>query len=348
MPDSSPARASFGHRAERAETPDAMHLIVSPVGADTDLRAALEDLKLGRYLATRDLLARTGLNWSLRTSRSQLLAAGAGNGGVFKLWLDEEPGSADAAMMWARVLTRAALAAHRKGKSTEFVGRAASLARDACSRAMELEPRCPVPWICLLHLTHFDPQARAPHQSWDLLGDTTMPHRGPWPILGQINWRHPGSREGHHRMREFFLHHCGPESAMDYTGWLVSRQQVNPGLLMLPLYALVDIYLAQHGHGQSGALRFWQAEQVLYHACRARDGWFALVPPVERRWLPVMDLSYLAYVLVACGEDARDVFEAMGPYAVSQPWQDVNTSLGRTYDWRTEFLHTRAYVLGAA
>jgi amino acid transporter len=37
------------------------------------------------------------------------------DGGVVKTWLEEEPGSADAAMMWARVLTRAALAdGHRR------------------------------------------------------------------------------------------------------------------------------------------------------------------------------------------------------------------------------------------
>jgi hypothetical protein len=146
-------------------------------------------------------------------------------------------------------------------------------------------------------------------------------------------------------MREFFLRHHGPGVAMDFTGWLVSRQQVNPGLLVLPLYALVDVYLGQHGQGQSGALRFWQSDRVRHYAHQARDAWLAGVPPVERRWLPVTDLSYLAYVLVACGEDAQEVFEAMGPYAVPQPWQDVNASLGRTYDWTAEFLRTRAYVL---
>lgn len=352
MPDSSATQTPSGHFEERAESSDALHLIVSPVAADTGLRGALEDFKLGRYAAARDLLAHTGLNWSLRTSRSQLLAAGAQDGGVVKTWLEEEPESADAAMMWARVLTRAALSADRARKGAELVHRAAALARDACWRAMELESRCPVPWICLLQLTQlplradlFVPFAGDRSGSWGRLGDATMPYPGPWPLLWEIDRRHPGSREGHHRMREFFLRHHGPAVAMDFTGWLVSRQQVNPGLLTLPLYALVDTYLGQHGQGQSGALRFWQSDRVRHYACQARDGWLAFVPPVERRWLPVTDLSYLAYVLVACGEDAREVFEAMGPYAVPQPWRDINASLGRTYDWRGEFLRTRSYVL---
>lgn len=80
MPDSLATSAAFPRGGERASTPDAMSLIVSPVGADSDLRDALEDLKLGRHSATRDLLSRTGAHWALRTGRSQLLAMRRGGG----------------------------------------------------------------------------------------------------------------------------------------------------------------------------------------------------------------------------------------------------------------------------
>jgi hypothetical protein len=83
-------------RGERTTPSDQTHLIVSPVGPDLDLRAALEDLRVGRYLAARDLLSRIGPNLALRTSRSRFLAAGAGEGGVVKAWLEDEPYSADA------------------------------------------------------------------------------------------------------------------------------------------------------------------------------------------------------------------------------------------------------------
>ncbi|MEU3978879.1 hypothetical protein AB0F77_02020 [Streptomyces sp. NPDC026672] len=327
-------------------------LIVSPVGADTDLRAALEDLRIGRYHATRDLLSRTGGNWALRTSRSRLLAVGAGEGGVFKTWVDEEPTSADAWMMWGRVLTRAALTAHRGGRGEGLVARAVVMARDACWKAASLLPECPVPWVCLLHLTqlpfdarYFDPHVRSHREPWNRLDDPTMIHEGPWPLLAEINWRHPGNREGHHRMREALWHRGKPGAAMNYSCWEAAGPQTNPELLMLPIYALMDIYRQRHGGGHGAALRFWQDDGPASHARRARDGWFAKIPPVQHAWLSLPDLNHLAHALVACGEDARAVFLAMGPYATPEPWQDINTSLGRSYDWTTEFLRVRTSAL---
>ncbi|MFJ9544334.1 hypothetical protein ACIRPX_45020 [Streptomyces sp. NPDC101225] len=312
----------------------------------------MEDLKLGRHLAARDLFARTGPNWALRTRRSQLLAAGAGEGGVFKTWLDEEPNSADASMMWARALTWAALSAHRSGKSRDLVVRAAGLARQACMKAARLLPECPVPWICLLHLTQlpfdafrFDPYWRSRPIPWDQLGDQTMPYRGPWPLLGEINKRDPGSREGHHRMREFQLHCGGSTAAMNYAGWIAAGHPANLELLMLPLYALMDVYKERHGNGQGSALQFWQTAQVAHYACRARDVWFASVPRVHHGWLSLLDLNYLAHALVACGEEAGAVFHAMGSYVTPEPWRTINVSLGRSYDWTTEFRRIRSAAL---
>ncbi|MFF5106786.1 hypothetical protein [Streptomyces sp. NPDC000134] len=323
-------------------------LIVSPVGADRDLREALEDLKLGRYHTTGKLLAATGRNWPLRTNRSRLLAAGAGDGGVFKVWLDEQPHSVDASMMWARVLTRAALSAWRRRADRQLLWRAAVLARDACLRTIELDLACPVPWICLLQLTAlpfepylFDPAARHRRPPWGQSVDPTMPYEGPWPLLDEIVRRDPGSREGHHRMRQFFQQRGMGAAARDYAFWVASGRPDNGELLMLPVYALVDWYLEQHGDGRGGALHFWQSAQVRHYACRARDGWFAQVPPTEWAWLPLVDLSYLAYVLMACGEDAVEVFAAMGRYVTPEPWQQVNASLGRSYDWRSEYVRIR-------
>ncbi|MGW3135021.1 hypothetical protein [Streptomyces sp. NPDC001139] len=332
-----------------------MQLIVSPVGADTDLRAALEDLKLGRYLAARDLLARTGPNWALRNLRSQLLAAGAGEPGVFKTWRDEEPSNPDAAMMWGRVLTRAALAAFRSGQSQQVVARAGGLARQALYQAMALLPDCPVPWVDLLQLAQlpfaphlFDPYANTRGLPWDLLKDPGMPHRGPWPLLAEINRRDLGNREGHHRMREWFQNRSGERAAaMNYSCWLVAGGTLNEVLKVMPLYALMDRYRQQHGDGRGGALQFWQTAQVRHYACKAYDEWFLHVPPVEYPWLPLSDLSHLAHALVACGENERAayVFHAMGPYVTPQPWQDINASTGRSYDWQVDFIRIRSSVL---
>ncbi|MFK0106429.1 hypothetical protein [Streptomyces sp. NPDC091217] len=337
---------------------DMMTVIVSPVGADAALRTALEDLRLGRYAATRDLLGMTGRHWALRTSRSQLLAAG-GEPGVFKMWRDEEPESPDAAMMWARVLSRAAVDAFRSGKSEHIVSRATRMAAQACQRASDLVPACPVPWIDRLQLTQlpfrpetFDPHAPARPHPWDMLPAEDvrrhgMYHRGPWPLLHEADIRDPGSREAHHRMRQTLMIHSGLAAAMDFSFWLVSKRLFAPELLMLPLYSIMDKYRREHGHGQVGALHFWQRAQVGHYACEAYDRWFAAIPADEYPWLSMADLSHLAHALVATGENQRAaaVFRAMGPYATAQPWQDINASLGRSRDWRDWFVTTRAATL---
>ncbi|MFK0284233.1 hypothetical protein ACIQVL_27755 [Streptomyces sp. NPDC090499] len=338
-----------------------MHLIVSPIGADTDLRNALQDLQLGRFHAAQDLLRMTGRNWGLRTSRSQLLAAGASEPGVFKMWLDEEPDDPDAAMMWARVLARAALNAHRRGKSRDVVGRAAQLAAQACNRASDLLPECPVPWVDRLQLTqlpykpeYFDPHAQARPIPWDVLPPTVgvhdhgMYHRGPWPLLREIDARHPGNREGYHRMRQYFQTRQGTAASMDFSCWMVLSEPPSPELWLLPVYALVDKYRKEHGEdGETGTLRFWQTASAGLHATNAYSRWFAQIPPVDYPWVSMTDLSHLAHALVANGETQRaaDVLRAMGPYVTAQPWQDVNKVLGRSKNWQDQFLMTRASTL---
>ncbi|GHE99617.1 hypothetical protein [Streptomyces fumanus] len=82
-----------------------------------------------------------------------------------------------------------------------------------------------------------------------------MPYEGPWPLLEEILQRDPGSREGHHRMRQFFQAHGMGAVARDYAFWLASGRPDNGELLMLPLHVLVDWYLEQHGDGRGGALQ---------------------------------------------------------------------------------------------
>ncbi|MCI3273434.1 hypothetical protein [Streptomyces cylindrosporus] len=331
-----------------------MNLIVSPVGPDADLRGALEDLKLGRFASTHDLLVRTGENWSLRARRAQQLVAGASDRSVIKMWRDVEPNNAHAVTLWARALTEAALELNRGGGNTSTVGRAMAMAYQEWKRAQSLWPKSPEPWIGRLQLAQLvlDPRAVDPYwnrriQPWERLDDPVMHLAGPWPLLHEINWRDPGSREGHHRMREYFLHRHGTAVALQYVHWLVAGRVVNPELLVLPLYALMDVYRQRHGQGQAGALGFFQTDQVRHFAVQAYDQWFLHVPDTEHAWLSPWDLNYLAHALVACGETHRAarVFQAMGPYAVPQPWQDINASLGRSKDWTLEFLRIRSSVL---
>ncbi|MFJ9250492.1 hypothetical protein [Streptomyces sp. NPDC101776] len=329
-------------------------LIVSPVGADSDLRAALEDLKMGRYLAARDLLIHTGLNWSLLARRCHLLVSDPGARGVIKMWRDEEPHSRHASLLWARALTHGALQLHREGKADDVVCRAAVMAHEEWNRAATLWPDSPEPWNGRLQLARLpydprflDPYWRSRTQPWDRLDDFEMSLSGPWPLWAEANERHPGDRDAHHRMREYFLQHHGAVPALQYAQWIVSEAHTHPELLMLPLYARMDLYRERHRSSQRGAAGFWQTEQAHRVAMRAFTGWFSPIPDAEHRWLSLWDLNYLAHALVSCGKSnaARQVFNALGPYVTPQPWKDINDSLGRSRDWTDEFLHIRAAVL---
>ncbi|MFL6110281.1 MAG: hypothetical protein ACJ786_02860 [Catenulispora sp.] len=309
---------------------------------------------MGRYAAARDLLIRTGGNWSLFASRSQRLTDDVPGRAVIKMWRDEEMNSPHAAMLWARSLTRGAIDLHRTGAKAEVVGRAAAMAQQEWKRAEDLWPQSPEPWTGRLQLTqlpynpqYFDPYWRSRPQPWDRLEDPTMQHRGPWPLLYEVNRRQLGSRDGHHRMREYFLHRHGAAVCLQYAHWLVAGRLPHPALLMLPLYSIMDVYRERHGDGRGGALQFWQTAQVRHFACRAYEEWFCHVPAIEYAWVSHWDLNYLAHALVACGETERAawVFRALGPYATPQPWKDINASLGRSKHWTDEFLRIRTAVL---
>ncbi|MGX9891217.1 hypothetical protein [Streptomyces sp. NPDC002276] len=331
-----------------------MDLIVSPVGPDSDLRAALEDLKMGRYLAARDLLVRTGVNWALLGRRCQLLVSDPGVRGAIRMWRDEEPHSHHASLLWARALTQGALQLHHEGRADKVVRRAGEMAHAEWNRAGSLWPGSPEPWNGRLQLARLpydpkllDPNWRIREAPWDRLKSVDMHFPGPWPLLAEANRRHPGSRDAHHRMREYFLQHGGAVASLQYSQWTVSARRPNPELQLLPLYARMDVYRERHGRGQSGALGFWQTEQAHHVAMRAYTEWLAQVPVAEHRWLSPWDLNHLAHALVSCGENgpARQVFHALGPYVTPQPWKDVNTSLGRSQHWTDEFLRIRAAVL---
>ncbi|MFF7982876.1 hypothetical protein ACFZDK_27780 [Streptomyces sp. NPDC007901] len=323
-----------------------MALLVDLAGRDDDLRRALEDLRMNRYFAMRDVLMKTFGDWPLRTARSQVLAVGAGDGSAVAAWLDEEPRSADALMMWARVLTRQAVRAFREDKDEALLYRAAGVARDACWTALRYWPEDPVPWVCLLDmaklpidLRHLDPFFRQrPHQ-WGRPPEMGL-FGGPWPLLHEVDQRDPGNREAYHRMREYADTRLSGGQAVDFTRWTTGRAPHGSPLHVLPLYAFVTEYRRRHPDGRGGAIAFWTTAQVKHYARKACGDWFYATPVPKRSRLSLLDLNHLAFVLVTCGENgASGVFEAIGPYATSAPWAQVSETLGR--DWQSEFRRMR-------
>ena len=66
-----------------------------PAGPDHALRAVLQEVRTGRWVAMRTLLAET-TEWWLWTQRTQILAAAAAGSAVVRAWLGAVPGRAHA------------------------------------------------------------------------------------------------------------------------------------------------------------------------------------------------------------------------------------------------------------
>ncbi len=311
---------------------DGMSLIIHPAGRDEALRVVVEDLRMGHWHSTRDLLARTGDDWALRTARSQVIASVDPSGENVRAWRQDEPNSPDALMMWGRTLTEGLLAASRRGPVPYDV---VERARQACGNASQAYPSDPVPWVCQLALTVLDTDPLNPHRPhhWGRTQDPMLP-RGPWKLLDQVHARHPeGSREAFLRMYQCL--HARRYGALDFACWANQVAPEGSPVQPLVLHAYAALARERLGNGQIGnTLGFWQDGQVVYCTERVRDHWFRKLSHPEAA--PLTDLNHLAYALTATGlSGAAEVFEAIGPYATPAPWEDLSVTGYWTHDFHT-------------
>ncbi|MCC2280240.1 hypothetical protein LKL35_33195 [Streptomyces sp. ET3-23] len=330
--------------------------VYHPAGFDDPLRVAVEEVHAGRWVAMRDLLARTGADWVLRTSRTQVLGVVAAGTTTVEAWSEEERNSLDARVMWARVLVQRARRAHRKryyGAQDLEV-----LARQACLVAAEAVPADPVPWVCLLALARLDEhQQRTEHrvQPWEYM----LPP-GPWGLLRRVWDRDQQPREAFHRMFEF-LNGCtagaaASASAVDFGRWVASWAPFGSALLALPLYAYADSYRQQleeaRRKGREDPLlrRQWAEDPARGDALKAFHRWFAGVAHIEPLRQSVADLSHLAFALWAAHQyvEAAAVFEALGPHAALQPWVHLADGPHRPELAEGAFVRARSQCLSAA
>ncbi|MGP9017563.1 hypothetical protein ACT1U9_04030 [Streptomyces sp. BR1] len=318
--------------------------VYHPAGLDQELRAVLADLQLGRWLAVRDLLARTGGDWALRTSRTQVLAVAAARTDAVEAWLVEEPGSADAVVMRARVAVERAVHAHRDGDAT--AGAREREARQMCLLAARRVPADPVPWVALLALAQVDVGLEC-GEHWRVAWEVMLP-AGPWGLLARVGERDPaGNREAFHRMLQFFYAcpHTSVADAINFAQWTVSWAPIGSPLRMLPLYAYMESYWR---HRQDGTLdplqhRQWSREPVVHYVRRAFHGWSDRPAPATS----VMDLNYLAHALWAGHQyaDAAKVFRALDRYATRLPWAYVCDNPSSAESAVREFVRARAQCL---
>ncbi|MET7685442.1 hypothetical protein [Streptomyces sp. NPDC005423] len=287
-----------------------------PAGHDSALRAALQDLRTGRWMAMRGLLAETE-EWWQWTQRTQVLAAAAAGTDVVRVWLAEEPHSVPAAVMHARVAVERALRAHRdKHRRTHQMWLEAW---DASDTATRIAPQDPVPWVCLLALAQIDRDQR-----WDehraAPPEPTLPP-GPWGLLAEAGKRDPYNREAHHRMLQF-LYARGSSGrlaeAVGYAHWAAGSAPRGSALHMLPLYVRVERYRRVGGRDAALDLH-WVAEDAGREAQQAFHAWFEHTDRAERS---LLDLNHLAHALWGALQFpyAARVFDALGPYCTPVPW----------------------------
>ncbi|MFJ5303379.1 hypothetical protein [Streptomyces sp. NPDC088350] len=287
-----------------------------PAGHDSALRAALQDLRTGRWMSMRTLLADT-TQWWQWTQRTQVLAAAAAGTDVVRAWLAEEPHSVPAAVMRARVAVERALRAHRdEHRRTHELW---VEAWDVSETATRIAPRDPVPWVCLLALAQIDRDQR-----WEEHRATPpepMLPTGPWGLLAEADRRDPYNREAYHRMLQF-LYVRGSSGrlaeAVGYAHWAAESAPRGSALHVLPLYVRVERY--RRGGGRDAALDLhWVAEDASREARRALHLWFEHTHMAQRS---LLDLNHLAHALWGALQfpDAARVFDALGPYHTPVPW----------------------------
>ncbi|MEV5310982.1 hypothetical protein [Streptomyces sp. NPDC052610] len=287
-----------------------------PAGPDTALRAALQEVRAGRWMSMRALLAETG-SWWQWTQRTQVLAAAAAGTDVVRAWLTEEPGSVPAAVMHARVAVERALRAHREQHSrTGELWHEAWRASDAVARVASHDP---VPWVCLLALARLDEDQRWPEHR--VAPSEPMLPPGPWGLLAEADKRDPYNREAHHRMLQFLYDRSASgrlAEAAGFAHWAADAAPPGSALHLLPLYVRVERY--RRGGGRDAALDLhWVAEDASREAVRAFHGWFEHTTAAERTPLDLNHLAHALWGALRFPEAAR-VFDALGPYWTPLPW----------------------------
>ncbi|WP_121017748.1 hypothetical protein [Streptomyces sp. 3211.6] len=289
--------------------------VYHPAGRDDDLRAAVQDLRAGRWLSMARLLERTD-GWGLWTQRTQVLAAVAARSDVVLAWRAEQPTSLAATVMHTRVAVERAVRAHRSGhpRTHELWQEA----WQACRNTAAISPADPVPWVCLLALALLDGHRRMDEHRLAPPGPMLPP--GPWGILAQADERDPYNREAYHRMLQFVLAGAaGPRSeGVNFARWAAGTAPPGSAVHLLPLYVHVERYRREGGHERALDLH-WVAEDAIRDAVHALDAWFAYADPA---YASPLDLNHLAHALWGAhrfGGAAR-VFEAMGGYWTTSPW----------------------------
>lgn len=323
---------------------DTFRPVYHPAGRDNELRAALQELRAGRWLAMRNLLEATH-GWALWTQRTQVLAAVAAGSDTVQAWRAEEPDSPAAAVMSCRIAVERSLRAHREGhRRTQELWHEAW---EACRRAAHRSPEDPVPWVCLLALARLDEGRRLEEHRMAPPGPMLFP--GPWGMLAQVDKRDPHNREAYHRMLQFVYASRSEgrlSEAVNFAQWASSSAPLGSPLKVLPLYVRVERYRRENGHEKALDLH-WVTDDATRDARLALHDWFDVAPPSARTLLDVSHLAHALWGAIRFAEAAR-VFEALGPFYATLPWAYRTHDPGDPALAEEVFLRARSRCLAAA
>jgi hypothetical protein len=294
-----------------------------PAFDDAELRQAREDAAMGGWEGVRDLLARTGDDWPLRTHRITVLANAAVGLEWPRAWSQAEPERSDALVMagYAEAVRLHGMIV-RRDPSVEDADAVRVVA--GCRAAAEAAPNDPTPWIGLLRLAGVLGDNGVSMVQWNELSFEAGARS--WGWFREAVLRHPDSWHAHHRMREAQLTRLRLGSPRELTGLLdfTTAAAANAGerspLRVMPLYAHVELRLAATAALLGEAERDWLAQRGDQDLQEAYRAWFR--GPERAHPAAPHDLNILAYQLVESGRPslASPVFEAIGPYATAAPW----------------------------
>ncbi|WP_030748486.1 hypothetical protein [Streptomyces sp. NRRL S-31] len=269
---------------------------------DVELGAVRAALAQGRWQPARSLLAHTGDDWDRRGHRLTVLARAPRAAARADDWLAAEPGSADAAALYALARVQRAL------RGTEEPGRA----RAACARAAALAPADPTPWLGLLLL------ARARGSESDLLTAFT-----------ELCRRHPEHHHAHHLLIACLAERPGggrtdSHEAYDVAELAAAEAPADSPLAVLPVVAYAERYrvLAATGLAPAdpAASGHWSGPRARRLLRASFDWWLEWEHDEHPRRL--VDLNHLAFALSCAGRpaEAAALFQRIGDQATPAPW----------------------------
>nr|WP_206306586.1 hypothetical protein [Streptomyces malaysiense] len=269
---------------------------------DAELRAARAALVQGRRQAARSLLLRTGDDWDRRGHRLAALAREPYAAAWASDWLQDEPGSPDAAALLALARVQRALRGREDPGS----------AREACGRAAALAPADPTPWLGLLRLAR-----------------TAGPEREVLDAFAEVRSRHPEHHHAHHLLVARLAERPSggrPEShqVYDFAELAAAEAPADSPLAVLPVVALAERHrvLATTGHAPAdpAAQAHWSGPRARRMLRAGFDWWLEWEHDEHPR--RHIDLNHLAFAL-SCADrpaEAAVLFRRIGAHATRAPW----------------------------